>query len=82
MIGKVGVDGPLVKKAITNSSKERVNANSAPAKIAGASDGSVILKKVMARVAPKSKEASRSAGSLLFRRALTTAETKAMLKTT
>ena len=52
-MGRVGVVGPSVKKAITNSSSDSVNASSAPATMPGASCGRVIRQNVVSRLAPE-----------------------------
>ena len=45
-IGSVGVPGPSVKKAMTNSSSDSVKTSRAPATMAGASAGTVMRKNV------------------------------------
>lgn len=73
---------PAVKKAMTNSSTERVNASSAPAMIAGISTGITTRRRVVKVGAPRSEEASTMDQSKLISRARTTEQTKARLKTT
>src|SRR5688572_32665316 len=64
-----------------NSSRDSVKARSAPASTAGAIKGNVTLRNVVRAEAPRSAETSRRDQSKFLRRALTTAQTKAMLNT-
>src|SRR3989338_5114683 len=57
-IGRVVAPGPDKKLAITTSSKEKANANSQLEKRDGAIKGSVITKKTLKGLAPKSWAAS------------------------
>ena len=56
--GNVVVPAPATKNDVTKSSNENVNASSPPARIAGASRGSVTWRKVWSGPAPRSYEAS------------------------
>ena len=57
-IGKVVAPGPEAKLAITKSSKDKLNDTNQPATSAGEIIGTVIKKKVLSGVAPKSIAAS------------------------
>ncbi len=71
-IGRVVPPGPVVKKVITKSSKERVKANNAPPKMPGIIKGNVILLKVIHSSAPRSCAASSSVLLKFFKLVLTT----------
>ena len=59
--GNVVAPGPATKNDVMKSSIEIANANSAPAKIAGASNGKVIRRRICRSFAPKSDAASNGA---------------------
>ena len=72
--------GPEVNEAITRSSSDRVKASIQPETTAGRMTGSVICKKVLTGVAPRSIAASSSERSKVTSRDCTTTATKHMVK--
>src|SRR5690606_24780392 len=60
LTGKVTVSGPEVKKVMTKSSSDRVNASSAPATTPGRMYGRITLRNVCHSLAPRSRDASSS----------------------
>jgi hypothetical protein len=83
-IGSVVEDwpAPAVKYAMMNSSIDKVKASKAEAIIDGNNRGKVTRQNVVQGFAPRSRDASISDQSKPARRARTTAQTNAMLKTT
>ena len=73
---------PAVKYVITKSSIESANPRSAAASIAGASNGRVILRKVVTSSAPRSIAASSRWRSKSIRRAFTVTTTKLTMNMT
>ena len=79
--GQVSLPAPAVKFEITTSSKENVNESIAPARIAGASRGSVTWRNVASADAPRSMLASSSDEPIDTKRARTTSSTSDALNT-
>ena len=77
-IGNVVEPGPEVKKVMTKSSSDKVNASSAPAIMPGFKYGNVTFQKVCHWFAPRSYDASSSERSKPAMRALITTATKGM----
>ena len=74
-IGKVVAPGPDAKLAITKSSSDRLNDSNQPATSAGEIIGTVIAKKVLNGVAPRSCAASSTERSISRKRDDTTTAT-------
>ena len=77
--GKVTVSGPEVKKVMTKSSSERVNARSAPATSPGSIHGTSTSRNACHSDAPRSRAASSSSRLKFASRARTTTATKGKL---
>jgi hypothetical protein len=63
--GSVRCSGPAISSAMTTSSNEAANANSAPEAMAGTMPGSVTRKKAVAGAAPQAAAARARLGSRL-----------------
>src|SRR5687767_3100655 len=79
--GRVVVPAPATKNDVTKSSNEKVKASRPPARMAGASRGSVTCRKVDTGPAPRSYDASSRLWARPTKRARTTSATTEALKT-